>query len=432
MMVNWLPTSNCWDENGERNETFVIEDILKVTKVGRAFHFDVRYKPRILEADCRFPLIFPAIRGLPWEIEVITKTNLSPRIKGDVLLEERVRQLMEELKEPGSQLVNNPRREDEENGDIIDIDSGRPEVMRNIVIVKEFEIKKQEFSIDRRRNSMIKQEKSLKEDDDRIKMVLSFSGIGATVFQSIGGDSISYDSLRTLDGHNWINDEVISFFMRMLKIRDANRCSMDSLRKPIHFFNSFFFKKIVNIDGKYVFNGVHKWTKKQIRDIFSLEKLIVPVHVEGNHWALICVHFQSKRICYLDSLNRGGLHFLKLMRQYLKDEWRNGIHGTEGEFPWLEWKLQSSSTLSIPQQRNNYDCGVFTCMFAVKLSNDEDMLFNQEDVTKFRKEMFLNILDGEVEQTNLGIGVIVLDEIGGILRDSRDVSNEERSLKLYD
>jgi Ulp1 family protease len=338
---------------------------------------------------------------------------------------------MEELKEPGSQPVNNPRREDEENGDIIDIDSGRPEVMRNIVIVKEFEIKKQEFSIDRRRNSMIQQEKSLKEDDDRIKMVLSFSGIGATVFKSIGGDSISFDSLKTLNGQNWINDEVISFFMRLLKIRDTNRCSMDRLRKPIHFFKSFFFNRIVNISGKYVYKDVHKWGKKQIKDIFSLGKLMIPVNVDGNHWVLICVHFQSKRICYLDSLNRDGLHLLKLMRQYLKDEWRNGIHNTEGEFPWNDWNLETSSTSSNPQQMNGYDCGVFTCMFADKLSNDEDMSFNQEDVTKFRKAMLLDILDGEVEQTNMGFGFRVLDEMEGILGDSRDVSNEEGTLILY-
>ena len=62
-------------------------------------------------------------------------------------------------------------------------------------------------------------------------------------------------------------------------------------------------------------------------------------------------------------------------------------------------------------------------MFAFKLSNDEEMLFNQEDVTKFRKEIILNILDREVEQSNLGIGVIVLDEMEGILGDSRNVSN---------
>lgn len=46
---------------------------------------------------------------------------------------------------------------------------------------------------------------------------------------------------------------------------------------------------------------------------------------------------------------------------------------------------------NIPQQRNMSDCGVFTCMFAERLSRNHPFDFSQKDMTAIRRRMALDI-----------------------------------------
>ena len=51
----------------------------------------------------------------------------------------------------------------------------------------------------------------------------------------------------------------------------------------------------------------------------------------------------------------------------------------------------------IPQQRNGVDCGVFTIMFAKYLANGHQLTFKQEDMIKFRKNIYQEIRTGKLE-----------------------------------
>ena len=54
--------------------------------------------------------------------------------------------------------------------------------------------------------------------------------------------------------------------MFLLQERDALVCASDSSRKPCHFFNSFFFTKLLE-NGSYNYRQVKRWTKRF--DLFS-------------------------------------------------------------------------------------------------------------------------------------------------------------------
>lgn len=78
-------------------------------------------------------------------------------------------------------------------------------------------------------------------------------------------DSIQRASLRTLRPHEWLNDEVIHYFLVMLSKRD------EQLDRPkrTHFFKSFFMTKLRNegnadpaLDGVYCYANVKRWSKK--------------------------------------------------------------------------------------------------------------------------------------------------------------------------
>ncbi len=86
-----------------------------------------------------------------------------------------------------------------------------------------------------------------------------------------------------------------------------------------------------------------------------------------------------------------GMHYIEGLMQYLKDEW-SAKKG--GDLPDADkWKLVACES-DVPQQRNGYDCGVFTCMFADFLSLGRPLSFSQEHITQCRERIALSIMKG--------------------------------------
>uniref|UniRef100_A0A673SYE3 SUMO specific peptidase 5 n=1 Tax=Suricata suricatta TaxID=37032 RepID=A0A673SYE3_SURSU len=132
---------------------------------------------------------------------------------------------------------------------------------------------------------------------------------------------LDMDDLATLDGQNWLNDQV-------------------------HFFNSFFHRQLVTKG----YNGVKRWTKKV--DLFKKSLLLIPIHLEV-HWSLITVTLSNRIISFYDSQ---GIHFkfcVENIRKYLLTEAR------EKNRPEFLQGWQTAVTKCIPQQKNDSDCGVF-------------------------------------------------------------------------
>ena len=51
----------------------------------------------------------------------------------------------------------------------------------------------------------------------------------------------------------------------------------------------------------------------------------------------------------------------------------------------------------VPQQRNGYDCGVFTCTFVNYLSKNLELRFSQDDMPNFRARLTRDILRNKVD-----------------------------------
>lgn len=81
--------------------------------------------------------------------------------------------------------------------------------------------------------------------------------------------SIKPSDLRTLDGSQWLNDEIINFFGEMIMERALNN---QEFYPKIHVFSTFFYEKL---KGGYA--GVRRWTKKF--DIFGKDYIIIPIHM---------------------------------------------------------------------------------------------------------------------------------------------------------
>ncbi|KFO63258.1 Sentrin-specific protease 1, partial [Corvus brachyrhynchos] len=178
--------------------------------------------------------------------------------------------------------------------------------------------------------------------------------------------TITRKDIQTLNNLNWLNDEIINFYMNLLMER-----SKEKDLPAVHAFNTFFFTKLKTAG----YQAVKRWTKKV--DIFSVDLLLVPIHL-GVHWCLAVVDFRKKTITYYDSMGGINSEACRILLQYLKQE---SLDKKRKEFDTNGWALLSKKSQEIPQQMNGSACGMFACRYAAS-----------QHMPYFRKRMAWEIL----------------------------------------
>ncbi|XP_076023269.1 sentrin-specific protease 1 [Genypterus blacodes] len=192
------------------------------------------------------------------------------------------------------------------------------------------------------------------------------------------GLSLTRKDLQTLSHLNWLNDEVINFYMNLLVER-----SKDAGLPSVHTYNTFFYPKLRSSG----YSAVRRWTKKT--DIFSVDILLIPVHL-GVHWCLSVVDLRKKAILYFDSMGGSNHDACRMLLEYLQQESKDKkgkALDTSG------WTLHSKKRNEIPQQMNGSDCGMFTCKYADYITKDKPITFTQKHMPYFRRRMVWEIVN---------------------------------------
>lgn len=189
--------------------------------------------------------------------------------------------------------------------------------------------------------------------------------------------TITRKDIQTLNHLNWLNDEIINFYMNMLMER-----SKEKGFPSVHAFNTFFFTKLKTAG----YQAVKRWTKKV--DVFSVDILLVPIHL-GVHWCLAVVDFRKKSITYYDSMGGINNEACRILLQYLKQE---SVDKKRKELDTNGWQLFNKKSQEIPQQMNGSDCGMFACKYADCITKDRPINFTQQHMPYFRKRMVWEIL----------------------------------------
>ena len=107
--------------------------------------------------------------------------------------------------------------------------------------------------------------------------------------------TVEWSDLEKLDEGEFLNDNLISFYLRFLEQQLVDR--KPHVAKKVYFFNTYFFATLTNTHkSKKGFNyeGVQKWTRSV--DLFTYDYIIVPIN-ESLHWYLAI-------ICNLPALDR--------------------------------------------------------------------------------------------------------------------------------
>ncbi|CAJ0823971.1 16459_t:CDS:10 [Entrophospora sp. SA101] len=180
------------------------------------------------------------------------------------------------------------------------------------------------------------------------------------------------------------NLTVINFYGKLIVERSTNNDDLPS----VFVYSTQFMTKYLNSG----YQGVSKWTKKV--DIFSKDLLFVPIH-SGAHWSLCLVDFQAFRIDYIDSMYGGGTaKGMDEVKEYLINECQNK-KGENANLDFNSW-AENPRLKKVPQQKNSYDCGVFTLAFIEHISRQAPLLFNQSLLPYFRKKIIYEIASGEL------------------------------------
>ena len=199
--------------------------------------------------------------------------------------------------------------------------------------------------------------------------------------------SVSGDDLSMLKKRGWLNDSVINFYVELILKRAA---SEPEKHPKIHIFNTYFYS-LLKVKG---YSGVAKITRKAKIDIFSLDMVIVPVHLEV-HWALAVINIKEHRFEYYDSMmNKEHKNaVLLLLKGYVEEEYKD--KKKVKSYDTSEWEYYTVENL--PQQTNKYDCGVFTMTFAEHISRGASVLFVPPKHMKyFRMKMMWEIINSEL------------------------------------
>jgi Ulp1 family protease len=203
------------------------------------------------------------------------------------------------------------------------------------------------------------------------------------------------EHIQLLKPSAWLNDEVINFYMAMLQERS------NLLKGECHFFASHFFTRLIGPErNQRDFRGVMSWSKKF--NVFSRDKVFIPVNIINNHWFLIVVHVQKKEIVSYDSFNNDHTFYLDILMDWLLFEandssaMKKKVRKAKPPINKTEWTLRKEQ---VPQQHNTCDCGVFIIMFADFILENIPLTICEPDMLDFRLKIALAISFGILPYT---------------------------------
>ncbi|KAJ6356096.1 hypothetical protein OIU78_004247 [Salix suchowensis] len=238
---------------------------------------------------------------------------------------------------------------------------------------------------------------------------------------------IAYKDMDCLAPEAFLTSPIMNFYTRYLRLQasPAKKATCD-----YHFFNTFFYKKLEQAisykgsDKESFFVKFRRWWKGV--NIFEKAYILIPIH-DDLHWSLVIICFPDKKdesgpiILHLDSL---GFHqsstVFSNIKSYLKEEWRymnQEVVPTDFPIPDRIWKRLDrrieEKIIAVPQQKNDYDCGLFVLFFMERFIQEAPERLKKKDLAMFGKKWFR---PEEASDLRKKIRTILMDEFQNVFK----------------
>lgn len=210
---------------------------------------------------------------------------------------------------------------------------------------------------------------------------------------------ICCSDMESLAPEAYLSSTIMNFYIRYLQ-KTKPHADVDEY----HFFNTYFYQKLKEAvlskqnEKEASFVRLRRWWKGL--NIFEKAYIFLPIH-EDLHWSLLIICIPDKEdqlgpiLLHLDSL---GLHCSKSLfatiRKFLVEEWK---FLRQGEVPALPisdkiWenlpRRIDENIIQVPQQRNEYDCGLFVLFFMERFIDEVHRRLKKKDFTMFGRRWF--------------------------------------------
>ncbi|KAI3779350.1 hypothetical protein L2E82_09063 [Cichorium intybus] len=199
---------------------------------------------------------------------------------------------------------------------------------------------------------------------------------------------VIYRDMACLAPQVYLSSTIMNFYIRYLQ----QMTSSENIFGNFHFFNTYFYNKLQKLSYKEdSFVKFRKWWKGV--NLFEKAYILLPVH-EKAHWSLGIICFPTKEdelgpvVLHLDSL---GLHDSKSIfhniKSFVKEEW-NYLQNSEDSLDLPITDKMDDRRVLVPQQRNEYDCGLFVLYYMERFIKEAPKRFKEEDLSMFSKQWF--------------------------------------------
>ncbi|KAK3933235.1 Sentrin-specific protease 1 [Frankliniella fusca] len=188
------------------------------------------------------------------------------------------------------------------------------------------------------------------------------------VVANYAGYVIRGHDFQTLKPTGWLNDVIIDLYMKF--VSSVNK-KTKTHAFSCHFVSALFAHGIAG----------YKADLKTKIDFGTYDNVIVPF-CNNDHWSLVFVDVNKKKITAYDSLKRKHHGVLELLKRYFEEVG--------------SWSTGHAEAEDIPRQSNAYDCGVFICMYAKCLAQGENMKFSQEVMPHLRCVLAYEVLTSKL------------------------------------
>ncbi|KAJ9549024.1 hypothetical protein OSB04_021567 [Centaurea solstitialis] len=212
-----------------------------------------------------------------------------------------------------------------------------------------------------------------------------------------GSVEVTYADMACLAPEACLSSSIMNYYIRYLQQPTS---SSESATCNYHSFNTYFYNKLEKLSYKEdSFLKFRKWWKGV--SIFEKAYILLPIH-ENVHWSLVIICIPTKEdelgplMLHLDSL---GLHDSKSLfdniRRFLKEEWTYlrkseaplGLPITDEIWENLDHRIYERR-VTVPQQRNEYDCGLFVLFYMERFIKEAPERLKKKDLSMFSRQWF--------------------------------------------
>ena len=214
-------------------------------------------------------------------------------------------------------------------------------------------------------------------------------GPAGELLTDIANIPVTRSSMRTLRPGNWLNDEVINVFIELL------RKHIEATNLPkIYITSTLLYAKLVC--RGYQFSRVARWTKNC--DFRQIRRVIIPLHIHGNHWVVAIIDLMLHTFEYYDSLAGDAAHNAQQLNADGRCIYDHLMRWLVNVCAVAEDEVKSFTVLpsSVPKQLNGCDCGVFMLCYALCRAMEIEPHFKQEDIAGIRRQMVWDILNKQL------------------------------------